>query len=96
MKQIRAITPEHIPCIAEIHLLAFPQSALTALGREAIRRYYYWLITGPHDSFLLGVWVDDLLEAYSFAGVFRGAISGYITQNKWYLFRQGIFTFRYR
>lgn len=38
----------------QIHRAAFPDSALTKLGAEAVCRYYLWLLTGPHDAVNVG------------------------------------------
>ena len=31
-----------LPAVASVHMAAFPKSALTMLGTEAVRRYYEW------------------------------------------------------
>jgi ribosomal protein S18 acetylase RimI-like enzyme len=75
--------------VSEIHLAAFPDSALTLLGAEAVRRYYEWLLTGPHECVALGASVDeDILIGFCFGGVFRGALSGFLGQNRAFLFRR--------
>ena len=91
MTSIRTLSIEDLPEVAQIHIAAFPDSALTALGDRTLRRYYHWLLTGPHDAFMIGIWDKDSLEGFSFGGVFRGALTGFIKKNKWYLIRQVLF-----
>ena len=71
--------------VARIHLRAFPESALSKLGLEAIRRYYEWQLNGPHDVDAWGVSNEDRLVGFCFSGIFRGAFSGFIQKNRWFL-----------
>ena len=73
-----------LPAVSQIHLAAFPNSALSKLGPEAIRRYYEWQLTGPHDVTALGSFLDDKLVGFCFGGIFRGAMSGYLYKNSIY------------
>lgn len=85
--QLWTLEATDLPRVSEIHLAAFPASALTLLGAEAVRRYYEWLLTGPHECFALGASVDeDILMGFCFGGVFRGALSGFLGQNRAFLF----------
>lgn len=85
--QLWTLEATDLPRVSEIHLAAFPDSALTLLGAEAVRRYYEWLLTGPHECFALGASVDaDILMGYCFGGVFNGALSGFLRQNRAFLF----------
>ncbi|QQS47103.1 MAG: GNAT family N-acetyltransferase [Acidobacteriota bacterium] len=79
------LTRQELPEIARVHLRAFPDSALTALGAEAVRRYYSWLLDGPHESHSIGIRVSGELAGFCFGGVFRGAMSGYLQANRRYL-----------
>ena len=88
MTSIRTLSVEDLSEVAQIHIAAFPDSALSALGDRTIWRYYHWLLTGPHDAFMIGIWDKDSLEGFSFGGVFRGALTGFIKKNKWYLISQ--------
>jgi ribosomal protein S18 acetylase RimI-like enzyme len=74
-----------LPAVATIHERAWPESAITALGTEAIRRYYAWLLEGPHDAALMGAWQGDRLVGFCAAGVFRGAMNGFLRENRRYL-----------
>jgi len=71
--------------VTDVHLAAFPQSALTALGSEAVRRYYEWLFVGPHSAVALGAWLKSDLVGFCFGGIFRGAMSGFIRKNRAFL-----------
>jgi ribosomal protein S18 acetylase RimI-like enzyme len=87
MSQLR-IAPIHradLDVVADVHRRAFTDSAITALGHEAVRRYYGWLLDGPHDAALMGAWDRDQLVGFCAAGTFRGALSGYLRENRVYL-----------
>jgi ribosomal protein S18 acetylase RimI-like enzyme len=73
--------------VTEIHLAAFPSSALTRLGKRPAWKYYEWLMIGPHDAVALGGYVDETLAGYCFGGIFRGALSGFLRQNRGLLVR---------
>lgn len=77
----------HLPAVVAVHRRAFPSAAITAFGDEAIRRYYLWLLDGPHDAVLTGAWVDTRLVGFCAAGVFRGAMNGFLRANRRYLAR---------
>jgi ribosomal protein S18 acetylase RimI-like enzyme len=79
------LSKKDLPAVAQIHLAAFPESGLTMLGLEAVRRYYEWQLTGPHDVTALGAFVDGELAGFCFCGIFRGATSGFLSHNKSYL-----------
>lgn len=72
--------------VSEIHLAAFPNSALTMLGAEAVRRYYEWLLSGPHECLALGASVKADIRGFCFGGVFSGAMSGFLRRNRAFLF----------
>lgn len=83
--EIRPLLVEDLPAVADIHIQAFPGSALTKLGEEAVRRYYEWQILGPHDALNIGVYDGDTLLGFCFGGVFRGALGGFLEENRRYL-----------
>lgn len=78
---LTVLNHDDLPAVAAIHVAAFPDSALTALGVEAVRRYYAWQLDGPHEVFALGVdavqydndgtIANKQLIGYCFAGGFR-------------------------
>jgi len=82
---IRHLVAADLPTVANIHCLAFPGSALTKLGLEAVNRYYDWQMHGPHDATLLGVLKGDALVGFCFCGSFRGAMSGFVRKNRNFL-----------
>lgn len=85
MPEILGLIREDLPEVARIHRLAFPGSALTALGDEAVRRYYLWQIDGPHDCTALKATVDGRISGFCFSGVFRGALGGFLQAHRNYL-----------
>jgi len=83
--EIHDLSSDDLEAVTRIHLRAFPFSALTFLGFEAVRRYYDWLLNGPHDAATYGVFRDDLLLGFCFCGKFNGALSGFVKKNKQFL-----------
>ncbi len=71
--------------VADVHLAAFAGSALSALGKEAVRRNYLWLLEGPHERTALGVFEGSELVAFCFGGRFNGALTGFLHANRAYL-----------
>jgi ribosomal protein S18 acetylase RimI-like enzyme len=84
-KAVRLLTKEDLPGVVEVHVRAFPTAATTRLGRGAVLRYYQWQLLGPHDVVALGAFRDGQLAGFCFAGVFRGALSGYLRKNRAFL-----------
>lgn len=82
---MRNLELEDLTRVAGIHSVAFPDSALTKLGVEAVRRYYKWLLEGPHDAIRIGAFVDSKIVGFCFGGVFRGAMSGFLRANQLFL-----------
>ena len=82
------IDPHQLPAISEIHRAAFPHSALSKLGQEAVCRYYDWLLRGPHDAVALGAEIDGRLVAFFFGGTFKEALFGYLRKNRLFIFRR--------
>ncbi len=72
--------------LARLHLAAFPQSELSRLGAEAVRRHYRWQFHGPHDLTAIGVRTGEgALVGFLLGGVFRGSTSGFVKQEWRYL-----------
>jgi ribosomal protein S18 acetylase RimI-like enzyme len=82
---IRELNTADLPSVVAIHRAAFPESAFTLLGEEAVRRYYLWLMEGPHDAVALGAFRAGDLAGFCYAGVYRGALSGYLRENRRFL-----------
>ena len=85
---IRKIETRDLREVARVHMLAFPESSLTMLGREAVRRYYEWQLVGPHDVVALSAMLDLELVGFCFGGIFRGAMSGFVRKNRKFLIGQ--------
>ena len=83
--EIRPLGQPDLSAVARIHLLAFPDSALTRLGFAAVRRYYDWQMTGPHEVSALGACDGNELAGFCLGGVFRGAMSGFLQKNRTFL-----------
>jgi ribosomal protein S18 acetylase RimI-like enzyme len=82
---IRVLEADNLPQVACIHQNAFPKSALGKLGKEAVRRYYEWQLIGPHDAVAKGIFQNGSLTGFCFAGIFHGALAGFIRKNRSYL-----------
>ena len=81
----RPLQADDLDRVAAIHCAAFSTSPLTLLGREAVRRYYAWLLGGPHDVTAVGAFSSGQCVGFSFGGVFRGAMTGFLKRNRVYL-----------
>ena len=84
---VTPIGPDLVAEVARVHRDAFPGSALSALGPEAVRRYYRWQFADRHDAVVLGAFDDGRMVGFCVAGVFRGALSGFVRTNRWFLAR---------
>jgi len=82
---VRKLRQGDLADAARIHLLAFRDSALTALGKGALLRYYDWQLNGPHDVSAFAAFRGAEMAGFCFSGVFRGALSGFLRQNRNYL-----------
>jgi ribosomal protein S18 acetylase RimI-like enzyme len=82
---IRPLRHEDLSGMTRIHLQAFPDSALTSLGQEAVCRYYDWQLSGVHQLVGLAADLDSQLVGFCLGGIFRGALSGFIGQNRRFL-----------
>lgn len=83
--QVRLLDVGDLAEMAAIHRRAFPGSALTCLGLEAVRRYYKWQMVGPHASVTIGVLHNGKLVGFLVGGTFNGAFGGYIRREKVFL-----------
>lgn len=82
---VRDVVPGDLQRIAELHVKAFPDSALGRLGVEAVRRNYAWQLEGPHDLTALACGDGGRIDGFLFGGVFRGSTIGFLKRNRWYL-----------
>jgi ribosomal protein S18 acetylase RimI-like enzyme len=82
---IKILNNLDLDSIVKVHVRAFPSSALTKLGKEAVRRYYHWILNGPHEAYCIGLYADGRLGGYCFSGKFKGALTGFLRKNRKYL-----------
>ncbi len=83
--EIRPLTVADLRAIAPVHLAAFPKSAMSLLGAEAVRRYYLWQLTGPHKVTALIANANGRCAGFVVGGSFSGATSGFLWANRVYL-----------
>lgn len=86
--EVHPLTVSDLPAVTQIHIQAFPDSALTKLGNEAVRRYYEWEMVGPHDALNIGVFAQGEMLGFCFGGVFRGALGGFLEKNRSFLIQR--------
>lgn len=79
------MTANDLLAVTHIHSAAFPASAMTALGDEAVRRYYLWQLEGPHEVTAFGAFHGIELAGFYFGGIFQGALSGFLARERSYL-----------
>jgi len=82
---IRNLEVKDLSGVAAVHVAAFPGSALTMLGTEAVRRYYEWQLLGPHESVSLGAFLGPEVVGFCVGGIFRGAMIGFLRKNRIFL-----------
>jgi len=82
---IRNLEVKDLSGVAAVHVTAFPESALTMLGAEAVRRYYEWQLLGPHESVSLGAFLGPEVVGFCVGGIFRGAMAGFLHKNRTFL-----------
>ncbi len=81
-ESLATLTVDDLDRVTMVHCAAFPESFLSALGPATVRRYYQWLLTGPHEVVTaLGVRCDQELVGFALGGVFRGALSGFLKKH---------------
>lgn len=85
MIQIRQADVSDLPDMSRIHFRAFPDSALTLVGPEAIRRYYEWQMQRAPDLILLVAVIQDSIAGFVVAGRFHQALSGFVRAHRRFL-----------
>ncbi|MFH1759692.1 MAG: GNAT family N-acetyltransferase, partial [bacterium] len=83
--EIKDLKESDLSDIAAIHVSSFHYSAFTAMGEKVVRRYYKWLLMGPHEVAAKGVFLNNKLAGFCFGGIFYGATSGFLRKNQLYL-----------
>jgi len=82
---VRNLEVKDLPGVSAIHMSAFPSSALTQLGIEAVRRNYEWLLLGPHEVVAFGAFTQGKTVGFCFGGRFHRAMSGFMRTNLLFL-----------
>ena len=82
---VNPITEENLQDITRVHMSAFPGSALTKLGDEAVFRYYHWLLTGPHQHIAVAAFDEAKVVGYLFGGLFAKPMAGFLDRNRNFL-----------
>jgi ribosomal protein S18 acetylase RimI-like enzyme len=82
---LRRLEPLDLPEVSSIHTVAFPSGVLTKLGSCVIQKYYEWQMLGPHEVYTCGAFLDGKCVGFYVGGSFRGATSGFLRHNQWFL-----------
>lgn len=82
---VRDVVAADLEEIARLHRQAFPDSVLSELGDEAVRRNYRWQLEGPHDLTAIVASDGSATRGFLFGGVFRGSTIGFVKTQKWFL-----------
>ncbi len=88
MSDIHILEESDLQQIVNIHIQAFPDSALTKTGIGLIKRYYSWLLFGPHlEAVYFGAFdKKNNLQGYCFCGKYKGDIAVFLRENWKYCF----------
>lgn len=78
---VRDLAPRDLWAAADIHRASFAEDPVSLLGREATRRYYEWLLNGPHGSEGFGAYMDQRLVGVLVGGSFGSLLPGYLRRN---------------
>lgn len=85
---LRRLGEDDLTEVARVHRAAFPGSALTRLGEEAVRRYYLWLMTDAEEMYAIGAFEDGRLLGFLFGGIAEwDNMSQFLKQNRSLLVR---------
>lgn len=82
---LRPLGHHDLAAVADVHLQAFPEAAISLFGHEAASRFYRSLLTGPHEQVGFGAFQYDKLVGYLFGGRAIEAERYYLRQNAMYL-----------
>lgn len=82
---VRPLRQEDLPGVVAVHMAAFGDAALSAVGPGAVRRYYLWLLQPLHQSSNFVAVLGDEIVGFCIGGVFRGAMGGFLRRNGPYL-----------
>ena len=86
--EIRNLSLEEVDQIAKIHINAFQESLISKLGTKVTKAYYKWQFESPDDVYSIGAFIDNRLVGFSFGGIFKMALGGFIANNRKLVFSQ--------
>jgi len=86
--QIRKLDRKDLFDVATIHLGCFPNSMMTRLGKEGVRRYYEWQMESAIDLYAIGAFKDDRMVGCCFGGIFNAALSGYLNKHQGFIIKR--------
>ena len=66
-------------------MAVFPNSPITMLGGEAVRRFLDWQFIGPHSLSASGAFIENKCVGFYLGGIFRNPHTGFVHYNKTYL-----------
>ncbi|HEY7785243.1 MAG TPA: GNAT family N-acetyltransferase [Pyrinomonadaceae bacterium] len=82
---IRVLRKNDLDAMTAIHLAASPKSPISLLGSGAVKRFFEWQMIGPHSASAYGAFIGEMCVGFCFGGIFRGAMSGFVSHNRLYL-----------
>jgi len=83
---IRTLHLNDIAAVSAIHMKAFPNRAMSALGEDVLMRYYTWLMDDTHrEAQRIGAFAGSTLIGFCFGGRFNGAMIGFLQRNRNFL-----------
>ena len=82
---LRELTQNDLEQVANIHMMAFPDSFLSQIGAKAIVKYYAWHMKPPNICYAVGAFQAQTLIGFGFAGSFRNAEVYFILED-WHFF----------
>lgn len=81
---IKPLTVLDLDEVARIHIQAFPESTLSRFGKPLVKQYYALNMAEPNECYAIGVFSEDKMTGFCFAGVFRDVKSAFLRKN-WFL-----------
>jgi ribosomal protein S18 acetylase RimI-like enzyme len=82
---IKPLKSEDLDSIVSIHLTAFPDSALSMLGRSVVERYYKWRLRNTLQTIRIGAYIDQSLVGYCIGGAQEESLVDFVRENKNFL-----------
>jgi len=83
--RVSPLSPADLEQVVRVHIAAFPDSALTKLGRKVVKLFYEWQMFGVEHLVKLGVWDNSGLAGFCIGGATGGSMSGFLRKNRFYL-----------